>query len=117
MITIHLHNISFYAFHGVFEEERKVGGEYELNMEVKFEESVNVISELQESINYSDLYSIAKVQMNIPTALLETVIMSIGEKVYQQYSGIKEITISLKKIHPPIPQMEGSVGVSWNKKY
>ena len=117
MLSIHLYNIKFYSFHGVHEEETKLGGEFELDMTVMFEESVNIISELRESINYSDLYDIAKEQMNTPTALLETVVMRIGEEVHQRYSAVKEITISLKKLHPPIMQIQGSVGVSWNKKY
>lgn len=99
------------------EEERVLGGEYELDLDVMFEESVNVIAELHDTINYTDLYNIAKKQMNIPTALLETIVMQIGEEIHQKFSGLKEITVSLKKLHPPILQMQGSVGVSWHKKY
>ena len=117
MLSIHLHNIRFYSFHGVYKEETLLGGEYELNLDVMFEETVNVIKDLPDTINYTDLYDIAKNQMNIPTALLETVVMRIGEEAHQKYPRIKEITVSLKKIHPPILQMQGSVGVSWHKKY
>lgn len=86
-------------------------------MLVMFEETVNVISKLQQTINYSDLYALAKKYMNIPSQLLETVVMAIGEEVHQQYSWVSQISVSLKKVHPPIDQMEGSVGVTWHKKY
>ena len=89
MLTIHLINIKFFSYHGVHEEERILGGEYELEMDVMFEETVNVITELRESVNYTDLYDIAKDHMNIPTPLLETVVMQIGEEVHQKYSWLK----------------------------
>lgn len=116
MITIHLHNLKFYSFHGLHEEERVLGNEYEVNADVQFYEE-GKIDALDQTINYTDVFEIIKKRMHIPTPLLETVIMDIGIAISEQYNFIRFINISLKKIHPPIEGIEGSVGVSWYKQF
>ncbi len=55
--------------------------------------------------------------MHIPSALLETVVMDIGNTIHEKYNYVRSINISLKKIHPPIEGIVGSVGVSWHKEF
>ena len=117
MITIHLNNVKFFAYHGVHDEEKILGGEYLVDIDAIFEERVNVITDLNESINYSDLYDIASDHMKIATPLLETVAMNIGNSIHNRFSDMKKISVTIKKLHPPILHIQGSVGVSWNKEY
>ena len=117
MITIHLHNLKFYSFHGVHEEEKLLGNEYEVNADVQFHEENSEIHSLSQTINYADVFEIIKKRMHIPTSLLETVIMDIGNSIYEKYNYVRRISISLKKIHPPIEGIEGVVGVSWQKEF
>jgi dihydroneopterin aldolase len=117
MITIHLHNLKFYSFHGVHEEERILGNEYEVNADVQFHEENAEINSLLQTINYADIFEIIKKRMHIPAALLETVAMNIGNSIYEKYEYVRSIRISLKKIHPPIEGIEGSVSVTWHKEF
>ncbi len=117
MITIHLHNLKFYSFHGVHDEERILGNEYEVNADVQFHEEQTQINSLSETINYVSLYEIIKNRMKIPTQLLETLIMEIGNNIHEKFNYVRSINISLKKIHPPIERIEGTVGVSWHKEF
>lgn len=117
MITIHLHNLIFFSFHGVHEEEKILGNEYEVNADVQFHEEHAQIHSLCETINYVDVFEIIKDRMKIPTQLLETVVMEIGNSIYEKYNYVRSINVSLKKKHPPIEKIEGSVGVSWHKEF
>ena len=117
MITIHLHNLKFYSYHGVHEEEKILGNEYEVNADIQFHEEDVQIHTLSETINYVDLFEIIKNRMKIPTQLLETVVMEIGYSIYEKYNHVTSIDISLKKNHPPIEGIEGTVGVSWHKEF
>ena len=117
MITIHLYNLKFYSFHGVHEEERLLGNEYEVNADIQFHEENAVVDSLSQTINYAEVYDIIKERMHIPTRLLETVVMDIGNTIYEKYNYVRHINISLKKIYPPIEGIEGSVGVSWHKDF
>src|SRR5215213_1255331 len=101
MITIHLYNLKFYSFHGVHEEEKVLGNEYEVNAHVEFHEEQNGINSLSQTINYASIFQIIKQRMHIPTSLLETVVMDIGNAIHEQYDYVRSICVSLKKIHPP----------------
>ena len=117
MITIHLYNLKFYSFHGVHEEEKVLGNEYEVNAHVEFHEEQNGINSLSQTINYASIFQIIKQRMHIPTSLLETVVMDIGNAIHEQYDYVRSIRVSLKKVHPPVEGIEGSVGVTWHKEF
>ena len=116
MMTIHLYDLKFYSYHGIHEEERILGGEYEVNAEVKFHES-EFIESLSQTADYEEIFNIIKQRMSIATPLLETVVMDLGQIIHQRYNTLRSIFISLKKLNPPIEQMQGSVGVSWYKEF
>ncbi len=117
MLTVQLQNLLFKAFHGIHEEEKILGSEYSLDAAVDFHERDEVIQHISETIDYAIVYEIIKKRMSIPTPLLETVVMRIGNDIRQQFSGLKSITISIKKMHPPIKGMQGFAEVSWTKSF
>jgi dihydroneopterin aldolase len=117
LITIHLNNLRFFSFHGLHEEETLLGNEYEINADVRFHEEQERIDSLDKTVNYADIFELIKQRMQIATPLLETVVMDIGNSISQKYSNVRLINISLKKLHPPIEGIEGSVGVTWHKEF
>jgi dihydroneopterin aldolase len=117
MITIHLHKLLFYSYHGIHEEEKILGNEYELTADIQFEEEQEVIHSIQQTINYVDIYQLIRQRISIPSPLLETIIMDIGTSIKKKYDKVKLISIQLKKIHPPVSGIQGSVAVSWEKKF
>ncbi|HMK02734.1 MAG TPA: dihydroneopterin aldolase [Ferruginibacter sp.] len=112
MITLHLHNLNFFSYHGLYEEEKILGNEYEVNADVMFDEK-NIISSINETINYAKIFEVIKQRMNIPTALLETVAQDLAKQIQVIDPRIKTISITIKKKNPPITNIQGSVGVSY----
>ncbi len=117
MITIRLEQLTFNAFHGVHEEEKILGNKYVVDCLLTFPEFEKVIESIDETINYIKVYEIIQSKMAIPTALLETVLMRIGLEIEEEFPQLKSIHLSIKKMHPPIMGMEGTVGVSWEKLF
>ena len=117
MITVQLHQLLFTACHGVHEEERVLGNEYMVDCSIQFYESRDVITHIDDTINYALIYEMIKKRMAIPTPLLETVAMEIGNDIIRSYKDLKVIDVSIRKLHPPIEGIRGSVGVSWQKKF
>ena len=117
MITIHLHKVLFHAYHGIHDEEKILGNEYELSADIIFYEKDEVIHSIHQTINYVDIYKIVRQRMDIPSLLLETVVMDIGNSIKNDYNDVKSISIHLKKIHPPVTGFQGSVGVTWQKDF
>jgi dihydroneopterin aldolase len=117
MITVQLDHLLFNAFHGIHEEEKVLGNEYVVDASVEFNESAEVISHINDTVNYVTIYQIIKNRMSIPAPLLETVAMEIGKEIHGEFPGLASIRISIKKMHPPIEGIQGSAGVVWYKQF
>jgi 7,8-dihydroneopterin aldolase/epimerase/oxygenase len=117
MMHIHLHNLRFRSFHGLYEEEQLLGNEYEVNLDVSFTPFEFPVKKIGDSIDYTALYQLIKKRMAIPTALLETIVSEIVAEIQANYPIVSKISISVKKLYPPVNNFEGAVGVSfeWNK--
>jgi len=111
MLTIHLHKLLFHSYHGVFEEEKILGNEFEVNADIEMDCSEQ-ITNLSQTINYVAVYSCIKQRMQLPTPLLETVAQDLIEAIHQMDEKISSISINIKKTAPPIENFQGSVGVS-----
>ncbi|MFT3704477.1 MAG: dihydroneopterin aldolase [Agriterribacter sp.] len=117
MIKISLHHLKFHAFHGLYEEEKKTGNDFEVNLDAYFEETANPITHLNQTINYAVLYNMVKERMNMPEPLLETIAMDIALQAKAHFPIITEINVSVRKIKPPMLNFQGQTEVSFHKKY
>ena len=113
MFIIHLNNLKFYSYHGLHEEERIVGGEYEVNATVGFAGEEKIVS-LHQTINYVSIFRVIKEHMDKPVPLLETLAQSIAEQIKLIDTQIQSIVIRIDKINPPIPSFIGKVGVTFS---
>ncbi len=116
MYTIHLQQLEFFAFHGLYEEERIVGNQFVLSIDVDFETD-QAITSISETIDYSAIYEIAKKRMRIPTDLIEVVAEDIVNAIYQNFQQVKQIKVFIQKSNPPVIGFKGNVGVSLQKNY
>ena len=116
MFTIHFNHLKFFSYHGIHDEERILGNDYEVNVSLSFEAAENITS-LKQTINYVSVYQIIKKRMDIPAALLETLAGDLVQKIYSADHRIRSISVSVEKKNPPIPKMEGSVTVLCTKDF
>ncbi|MBK9570362.1 MAG: dihydroneopterin aldolase [Chitinophagaceae bacterium] len=114
-INIELKGLRFFAYHGLYAEERKTGNEFEVNLCVSFIPSGGTITDLEETVDYCALYDLLKTEMQKPRDLLETLVMEVSELIHTRFSLIKKTEIAVTKIHLPIPGFTGNVTVR-NKK-
>lgn len=116
MHIIHLHQLHFFAYHGVYEEEKIIGNNFEVNADISFNVQTP-ITNLSQTINYATIYEVIKKRMTIPTALLETLTEDMAHQIQLLDKRIQHISITIKKLNPPIPNFCGSVAVSYQKNY
>jgi dihydroneopterin aldolase len=117
MLCVELLDLSFYAFHGVYPGEAKIGNDYLVNVWVTYNEELVDLTDLSSVINYEQVYDIVKRRMAIPSPLLEEVAHTIIMKVRHQYPMISEMKISIYKLNPPIENFQGRVGVTITRKF
>ncbi|MEP7278405.1 MAG: dihydroneopterin aldolase [Bacteroidota bacterium] len=117
MLTVHLSGLRFFAHHGIYDGEPETGGEFEVDVQVKYDEKAIKFDALKNVLSYEDLYHIVKKRMIVPTPLVEAVAESIIHKIRHEYSYVKEVNISIFKLQAPIEQFQGKVGITLQKKF
>ncbi len=117
LMTIELKELWFYAFHGLYPEEKKTGNEFEINLSADYLPGETVLTEIDTTIDYTRVYQIVKSEMNKPRPLLETLAMEIAEAIHDMFPQITKVDITITKLHPPIAQFAGNVGVRYQKKF
>lgn len=113
MLTIHLHNLLFHANHGLYEEEKVLGNDFEVNITIYQKEVSDKIVSINQTIDYSKVYEMVKQRMQIATPLLETLAQEICTSILAEFSLAEKVFFSIKKLNPPITQFQGSVGISF----
>jgi dihydroneopterin aldolase len=114
--SIHLNNCIFFAYHGLFEEERLVGNHFEVSVVAELEET-GPITRMSESVNYAEMYAIVQTAMQHPTPLLETLAQKISADIHASDHRIQQIEINIKKLNPAISNFTGTVGISYKKNF
>lgn len=113
--TIRLKNLKFYSKIGVFEQERHVGNEFEVNISIKTNAEEFRPEILESSISYADIYDIADEEMKKEWLLLESVAQRIADKITSRYDSIIEIKVEIVKSVPPISGIQGNCSVEYCK--
>ena len=116
MFIIQLNNLQFFSFHGVHEEEKILGNNYDVNVSVSFEQEED-IKHLEQTINYVSVYQLVKKRMDIPEVLLETLVQDLARMIYDLDNRIKTITVAVEKKNPPMINIQGSVSVIYTKEF
>ena len=116
MLIIQLLNLSFYAYHGIYEEEKKLGGEYEVNVTISHQEKNSPLLHINETIDYVSVYELVKQHMQKPRQLLETIATTFAVDVLASFAEADEVSITIIKKHPPIAAFEGGVAVTYSTR-
>jgi 7,8-dihydroneopterin aldolase/epimerase/oxygenase len=119
MTLIALEGMRFFAYHGLYEEERIIGTHFTLDIFIETDiHSADTIEEhgmdkLINTINYETVYDICKIQMRQENSekLLETVLDNIIFALKKQFSTIQEVKVKIRKLNPPMGGQIGSASI------
>ena len=100
---IYLDEMRFYAYHGVMEQERQVGGEYSVSLTVEADlaEAART-DDVADTVNYAALYALVEREMAVPSRLLEHVASRIGRRTLEECDRITAVTVKVTKLNPPM---------------
>ncbi|MEM1120523.1 MAG: dihydroneopterin aldolase [Bacteroidota bacterium] len=110
MALIALEGMRFYAYHGFYNEERKIGGYYVVDVHVETDLPRTAFKDdLYKTVNYETIHFICKAAMKKPTKLIETVAARIIVGIKKQFTKLKSVKVRIKKENPPLG---GEVGAA-----
>ena len=104
MGLIKIEGMEFYAFHGHYKEEQIVGNRFLVDLEMEADMSVPAESDaLEDAVNYQAAYRVVKEEMKrINSNLLENIGKRILDAIYRELDGISSVTITIRKMNPPM---------------
>ena len=102
IVDVSLNELSFFAYHGIHQEENKIGNRYTLNITVSLFILPDNIHKIDQTIDYSKVANIAAEKMQIATPLLETVAYNIANQILTTFSKAEKVKIELFKHNPPM---------------
>ncbi|MBT8394797.1 MAG: dihydroneopterin aldolase [Flavobacteriaceae bacterium] len=103
MGIIKVKNIRVFAYHGCLKEEKKIGSDYRVDLEVKADlQRSSQTDKLSDTVDYVLLNKIVKEEMAQSSHLLETVAKRILNRIFKEEVLAKKATVWVSKLNPPI---------------
>lgn len=110
--SIFVRDLRLYAYHGVLEQERTVGGWFIVSLRVHY----NIIrametDDVNDTLNYAYLCELVRKEMSQPSNLLEHVAGRIAQAVMDCSNLVEAVDVMLTKENPPMGANCGGAGV------
>ena len=110
MDCIELRGLRFHAYHGVMEQERNVGNEFEVDLLMEFDATRAMEHDsLGGTIDYTEVVSLVEREMANPSKLLEHVAYRIRQSILLRFARISHISVRVTKLAPPLSRQIESV--------
>jgi dihydroneopterin aldolase len=112
MDKIFFNQMYFYAYHGVYTEENRLGQRFYVDLELGLDFRPSALTDdLSKTVNYAEVYEVVRKEVEeTRVKLLETLAERIADRLLQGFP-IQQILVRLTKPDPPIPGYYQSVGV------
>ncbi|MDA0379573.1 MAG: dihydroneopterin aldolase [Bacteroidetes bacterium] len=101
---VRLNNAVFYAHHGVMQEEHRIGGRYEVDieMEVDFEKAAQE-DELSCTVDYERVYSdVRDIITGNKFFLIERLAYLIAHRILEREVMARTVEVTVRKANPPV---------------
>jgi len=107
-----LENIEIYAYHGVFEQENRVGNNFSVDVKLDVDVSRACESDnLDDTLSYAEVYDIIKREMDISSRLLEHAGGRIIRALKDNFPAVEKIELKISKKNPPTGGQVGSASL------
>ncbi len=111
--TTSLTGLEFYAYHGLYVEERVIGATFRVDIKVE-QEIDKPIQKLDEAANYEVLFAIAKEEMAHTQELIETVAQNMLQRIKILYTHAQRIEVTVHKPNPAGLFKSGEASVTFS---
>lgn len=108
-----LQGLLFHGFHGVLEEERKLGQKFLVDLDAWIDlKKAGKSDNLEDTVSYAEIYSLIKdVIEGPPHSLLESVADSIASSIFRKFAQIHSLRLRLGKPHVAVLGIVDYLGV------
>ncbi len=108
-----MNQLAFYGYHGVFQEEQKLGQRFIVDLVLQLDlKEAGTSDELNATINYGEVYNrVRNIVEGESLKLLESVAEKVAIELLANYERLQECKVKVIKPDPPIPGHYQSVAI------
>ena len=101
---IRLTGMAFYAGHGCYELERRVGNRFGVDLVLRVESDGAVFDtdDVTQTVNYLDVYASVERQMAVGQCTVEKVAANIARALKHEFPQICNVRCTVSKFAPPL---------------
>lgn len=110
--VIRLNDLKFYSRIGVMDQERVVGNEFVVDVEIKYPAEQFQSEDLSTTVSYADVYDMVARRMKQTWLLLESVAKAVSDDLHQRYPRIQDLAVTIKKTSVPVRNMDGTASIT-----
>lgn len=113
MDRIYLREISAFAFHGVYENERREGQKFSVDLIAEVDlYPAGISDELKDSVDYALIAKFAHEELaGEPCNLIEAVAERIAARILREFEPVQKITVTLHKPDAQVGIALGDIAV------
>jgi dihydroneopterin aldolase len=107
-----LHGIQFYGYHGVYDEERRLGQRFLVDVEISLDlTGAESWTDVSQALDYSRVHAVVlEIGTRQQFKLLETLAARIALTLLERFP-IRQVTVRATKPAPPLPGVLNGVSV------
>lgn len=102
MAKVSLRGMKFYAFHGYYDFERRIGNNFEVDITATISIDSDPNDRIEATINYEDMYDICRRYMEMKYLLLESLAFDIAYAIKSAHPIVDKVEVQLTKLNPPV---------------
>jgi dihydroneopterin aldolase len=105
-------NAEYYAYHGVKSEEKKLGGKYEVDLDLYYDaKAAQLNDDVQDALNYEEaMFCISEVITGSDSYnLVETICSDILTMLMEKFKNLQKATVRVRKLNVPMRRVIGYI--------
>lgn len=102
MAKVALKGMKFYAFHGYYDFERRIGNNFEVDIEASLKIEKDPNDRIETTVNYEEMYKICERFMHMKYLLLESLAYDIAQEIKSSHPIVEKVEVQLTKLNPPV---------------
>lgn len=108
----------FYAYHGVKQEEKDLGGRYEVDFDMWYDATEAIVKDsVAFALNYEEAMNCIEEAIADETYnLIETVASTILDLAFERFPNLMKATIRIRKMNVPIHSVVGFIETELTKE-
>ncbi|MFP4528188.1 MAG: dihydroneopterin aldolase [Candidatus Kapaibacterium sp.] len=113
LVRLSIRNAEFYSYHGVRSEEKKLGGKYQVDLDLYYDATSAIINDdVKYALNYEEaMFCVSEVINNESYSLVETIVNEILNMTMEKFPEMQKCSCRVRKLSVPMRRVVDHIEV------